>query len=84
MCFNSFTTVETCVANHIHTFGHANYSKQMCLLVLLQNAYWHLILFLRMLYQCSFSLREVYFFKANAICCDPREVNGNPMYGVLH
>ena len=41
MCFNCSTTVETCVANHIHTFGHAYYSKQMCLLVLLQNAYWH-------------------------------------------
>ena len=41
MCLNCSTTVETCVANHIHTFGHTNYSKQMCLLVLLQNAYWH-------------------------------------------
>ena len=79
MCFNCSMTVETCAANHIHTFGHANYSKQMCLLVLLQNAYWHLILFLRMLYLCSFYLSEVYFCKANAMCCYPREVSDNPM-----
>ena len=32
-------TVETCVANQIQTFGQDNYSRQMCLLVDLKNAY---------------------------------------------
>ena len=32
-CFNCSVTVETRVANQIQTFGHDNYSRQMCLLV---------------------------------------------------
>ena len=75
---NCSTTVEKCVANHIHTFGHANYSKQMCLLVLLKNVYWHFHSFSAYaLSMCLFSERSIYCI-TNVMGCDLREVSGNP------
>ena len=76
MCFNCSTTDETCVANHIYTFGHANYSKQMCLLVLLKNAYWHFNFCSVYAFSlCFLSERSIYL---QSKCYDPREVSGNP------
>ena len=40
--FDCSITAETCVANQTQTFGHNNYSSQMCLFVLVESADSHL------------------------------------------
>ena len=63
-CFNCSVTVGTYVANQFQPFGHDNYSRLLCLLVVLKTAY--------LKFYNSFS--ECHQFLAMCKCNNPSEV----------